>query len=214
MTKRPHGPPGIRGGPLSEEDQALWERTAQTLRPLQRRGSHLGPAADARSEHRRAETPAQPATKVMRPRAGVSAGPEPRPATKSSVPAPGGSDPKAVRRLKQGRIAIERRIDLHGMRQSEAHAALKRFLTGCHARGERWVLVITGKGAPSRGGWDDVAPDFLGADERGVLKRNVPRWLAEPELSAIVVGFAAAAAQHGGEGALYVQLRRPERAKP
>jgi DNA-nicking Smr family endonuclease len=44
-----------------------------------------------------------------------------------------------------------------------------------------------------------------------VLKRNVPRWLAEPELAAIVVGYTEAAVRHGGAGALYVQLRRKSR---
>jgi DNA-nicking Smr family endonuclease len=84
----------------------------------------------------------------------------------------------------------------------------------CHARGLRWVLVITGKGAPRRRNEDEdgYTPRF-GTEERGVLKRNVPMWLAEPELRAIIVSFTAAAIQHGGEGAIYVQLRNPERTK-
>jgi DNA-nicking Smr family endonuclease len=48
----------------------------------------------------------------------------------------------------------------------------------------------------------------LSEPERGVLRRNVPRWLAEPDLRSIVVCYTAAAASHGGEGALYIQLRR------
>jgi DNA-nicking Smr family endonuclease len=108
---------------------------------------------------------------------------------------------RQARRLRSGQVEIEARLDLHGMRQSDAHAALRRFLLACHARGVRWALVITGKGATARGG-------ASGEHERGVLRRNVPRWLAEPELRAIVISYTAAAAPHGGEGALYVQLRR------
>ena len=74
------------------------------------------------------------------------------------------------------------------------------------------VLVITGKGAPSRRrDEDDDYGVRFGEQERGVLKRNVPRWLAEPELRSIVVSYTTAAIQHGGEGALYVHLRRPDR---
>jgi len=123
-------------------------------------------------------------------------------------------DRKAARRLRGGQIEIEARVDLHGLRQSEAHSTLRRFLMSCQARGARWVLVITGKGAPRRRGEDeDNHASRFGREERGVLKRNVPMWLAEPELRAIVVSFTTAAIQHGGEGALYVQLRNPERTK-
>ena len=97
------------------------------------------------------------------------------------------------------------------MRQAEAHLALRRFLMSCHSRGLRWVLVITGKGGARRQSDDESDSFWAGANERGVLKRNVPMWLAEPELRAIVVSFAAAAIPHGGEGALYIQLRKPER---
>ncbi len=98
------------------------------------------------------------------------------------------------------------------MRQSEAHPALRRFLLKAHADGRRWVLVITGKGAPRGRSEEPEDAGYGREEERGVLRRNVPRWLAEPELRAIVVGFTAAAIRHGGEGALYVQLRRRERA--
>lgn len=128
-------------------------------------------------------------------------------------------DRKAARRIRSGRTEIEARIDLHGMRQSEAHSALRSFLHGCHARGVRWVLVITGKGRPSRAWEADHDDTASGArrgrddrpswhdDERGVLKRNVPRWLAEPDLRSIVVSYTTASPPHGGEGALYVHLR-------
>ncbi len=62
--------------------------------------------------------------------------------------------------------------------------------------GAKTVLVITGKGGAGSG------------NERGVLKRQVPMWLALPEFRGLVVGFSDAAIGHGGEGALYVRVRR------
>ncbi len=102
--------------------------------------------------------------------------------------------------LRRGKKSVDARIDLHGMRQSEAHGALLRFLHRAQGAGHSVVLVITGKGgAPGQGGL---------SDERGVLRRMVPHWLSLPDVRALVIGFDEAAAQHGGSGALYVRLRR------
>jgi DNA-nicking Smr family endonuclease len=101
--------------------------------------------------------------------------------------------------LRRGRLAIEARIDLHGMIQAEAHAALTGFLLRARAAGHAYVLVVTGKGGP---GYSDAFA------ERGVLRRSVPHWLRGPELRGIVLGFEEAARHHGGAGALYVRLRR------
>ncbi len=137
----------------------------------------------------------------------------PAPPAKAAPPPPlAALDRRKARRIGSGRIEVEARIDLHGLRQSEAHSALNRFLLAQHAKGHRWVLVITGKGAPRGRSEEPDDAGYGGGEERGVLRRNVPRWLAEPELRAIVVGFTAAAIRHGGEGALYVQLRRRDRA--
>jgi DNA-nicking Smr family endonuclease len=112
------------------------------------------------------------------------------------------------RRLKQrvarGREPIEARIDLHGMTQSEAHAALLRFLRRAQGNGAKTALVVTGKGSGKRSdsGARDAEP------ERGVLRRQVPMWLALPEFRPFVVGFDDAHVGHGGQGALYVRLRR------
>ena len=66
-----------------------------------------------------------------------------------------------------------------------------------HGDGATFVLVITGKGRPS-----------AAEGERGVLRRQVPLWLGLPDLRSLVVGFEEAHIGHGGEGALYVRLRR------
>jgi DNA-nicking Smr family endonuclease len=124
------------------------------------------------------------------------AGPNPTP--------PAELERRQARRIAAGKIAIAARLDLHGYHEGQARARLRTFLFAAHARGELTVLVITGKGArPAAGG--------PGERQRGVLRRNVPFWLAEPDLSAIVAGFSEASARHGGGGALYVRLRKPPR---
>ena len=91
-------------------------------------------------------------------------------------------------KVARGKVEIGGRLDLHGHTQAEAHSALIAFLRRSAARDKRTVLIITGKS--------------------GVLRRQVPHWLALPGLRDMVVGFETAAIQHGGEGALYVRLRR------
>ena len=109
------------------------------------------------------------------------------------------------RRMKQrvarGREAIDARLDLHGLTQAQAHATLSRFLHDASARGARLVLVITGKGKLSGMRGD-------GSGERGVLRRQVPQWLGLPEFRSLVIGFEDAHIAHGGEGALYVRIRK------
>jgi DNA-nicking Smr family endonuclease len=106
-----------------------------------------------------------------------------------------------------GKLPIDDVLDLHGLTQEAAHHRLRGFLMGSHADGLKMVLVITGKG----GGRSDGGADHWsgGAAPRGVLRRSVPMWLDEPELRAIVVSYSSAGVRHGGEGALYIRLRKP-----
>jgi DNA-nicking Smr family endonuclease len=101
-------------------------------------------------------------------------------------------------RVARGKEVIDGRLDLHGLTQSEAHTALLRFLRAATAREARLVLVITGKGGRGEG-------------ERGILKRQVPQWLSLPEFRALIIGFEQAHVVHGGEGALYIRVRRTRR---
>ena len=118
-------------------------------------------------------------------------------------------DRNSARKIRIGRIEIEARVDLHGLRQDEAHAMLRAFLFRSQSRGLRYVLVITGKGKTTSIS-DRSSRDI--ERERGVLKRNVPRWLEEPDIRSIVVSYTTAAIHHGGEGAIYVHLRSKDRA--
>jgi DNA-nicking Smr family endonuclease len=108
-------------------------------------------------------------------------------------PPPAALEPNLHHRLARGREALAARIDLHGLTQDAARAALTRFVDRAAADGWRAVLVITGKG--------------VGGD--GVLRRRVPDWLAEAPIRAHVAGVSEAHRRHGGEGALYVALKRP-----
>ena len=113
-------------------------------------------------------------------------------------------DHKTHRRMTQGRIAPEARIDLHGMTLAIAQPVLTRFVLDARARGARLVLVITGKGRP--GGPEAPLPVRPGA-----LRHHVPHWLHMPPLGAIVLQVRPAHPRHGGEGAYYVWLRRADR---
>jgi DNA-nicking Smr family endonuclease len=171
---------------LSEEERALWESVAKQVKPLRKKPRAAKPLAGAAETH--VETkPAAP--------------PRPVPSVQAAKPKP---TPPLVpigrrerSRLSRGRSEIDARIDLHGMTQLRAHRALLSFLQRAHADGATFVLVITGKG--KIGGTEE---------ERGVLRRQVPHWLGLPDLRDIVLGFEAAHVAHGGEGALYVRLRR------
>ena len=172
---------------LSDDERALWDTVTRAVAPLRKR------------KPKKSDEPlAAAAPAPLRPTRAVKASPPPAP--KAHVPPP--LAPLGRRRrskLARGSESIDDRIDLHGMTQADAHAALAHFLRRAQARGARVVLVITGKGV--RTGGD--APS-----ERGVLKRQVPHWLESAALRPLVIGFESAGATHGGSGALYVRLRR------
>lgn len=205
-------PPGRKpAGKLSPEERALWEHTASSIAPIKGKKGRVHAALEDAE-------PLPPAKRELAKSAGVKKAapppaappsmvhkPMPRPTPKPG-PAPTSLERKKTRKVSSGRVEIDGRIDLHGMRQSEAHIALTRFLHRAYADGKRWVLVITGKGAPMRTAVDERFERE--GEERGVLRRNVPRWLAEPDLAPIVIGFTTAAIHHGGEGALYVHVRK------
>jgi DNA-nicking Smr family endonuclease len=182
-------------GPDDNDDAALWEKVVETAAPL-KRGRNAAAPNPAKV--------AAPVAKAKPPRSVPVTTPAPKPAPKPShVPRAAPLDRQTSRHLDKGKIEVEARLDLHGMRQRDAHAQLRRFLMTAQARGLRHVLVITGKGAEQA-----AAKSFYEEDERGVLRNAVPHWLAEPEFASLVVSFSPAPRRLGGEGALYVRLRR------
>ena len=173
-----------RKRPLSEEERALWESVAKQVKPLRKHR-----AAKAQASQAETQAVAKPAV-------------PPKPIPARAVPAPKSPPPLAPlgrrerSKLSRGKQDIDARLDLHGMTQTRAHRVLFSFLQRAHSDGCTFVLVITGKGKAGSDG------------ERGVLRRQVPHWLSLPEFRALVVGFEEAHIGHGGEGALYVRVRR------
>ena len=115
----------------------------------------------------------------------------------------GGLDGNTKEKLKRGQLQPGARIDLHGMTAAAAHGSLLSFLAGAQARGVRLALVVTGVGNPK----SEESVEWMRAPH-GVLKQMVPRWLNEKAFVALVVGTAPAHIRHGGDGALYVYLRK------
>jgi DNA-nicking Smr family endonuclease len=119
----------------------------------------------------------------------------------------GGLDGRTEERLRRGAIKPDAKIDLHGLTEHGAHQALLGFLRTAQARRHKLVLVVTGKGA--RVASDAPFDMELNYRSRGILKAVVPRWLGEAAFAGIVAGSQTAHRRHGGDGALYVYLRKP-----
>ena len=175
----------VGGALLKLEDRILWEKVARSTKPMQGRMFPSLAAEDA-------------AKKPGKPVAGDQASPAEPPKTalspKKPKPHPGRLDDTTHRKLAKGRLALSGRIDLHGLTQGEAHGLLHSFLYRAHAGGMRHVLVITGKGSS------------LGSD--GILRQAVPHWFATPSFRPLVSAYEFAHRTHGGDGAIYVRLRR------
>jgi DNA-nicking Smr family endonuclease len=177
---------GKRRRVLSAEERVLWTAITKSIAPLRdsdtsedvETAEHIAPQIDKPS--------------AKKARLAEPAGNRPPP------PPPAALGRRMRTRVARGKEAIDGRLDLHGLTQSEAHTALLRFLRAATARDARLVLVITGKGGRGEG-------------ERGILKRQVPQWLSLPEFRALIVGFEQAHVAHGGEGALYIRVRRTQR---
>ena len=180
---------------LSDEEAVLWKGVTRSISPLRRLSKLRSEPVAPEPERPAAKTRSKPAAKPAGKPAFAALPVVPKPASPPPL-APLGR--KLKQRIARGSHDIDGRLDLHGFTQAEAHDALSHFLRRRQASGAKVVLVITGKGA--RGG------DAPG--ERGVLKRMVPLWLQLPEFRALVIGFESAAIGHGGEGALYVSLRK------
>jgi DNA-nicking Smr family endonuclease len=183
---------------LSTEDRILWSKVAKSTRPMAGRTAEMEAfeailVAEAESEE-----------KARAAKAGTT----PAPADPQNVPAPAKQpsghhhqlERPVKRKIAKGRLALEARIDLHGLIQSEAHGMLLDFLLRAHGRGLRHVLVITGKGSS------------MGSE--GALKRAVPLWFSKPEFRFLISSYETAAQHHGGDGALYIRLSRAKGDRP
>ena len=176
-------------------DREIWQKVTESVRPLGKRGD-APPLAPLPKIYIQEETRSLPMEWHTRP----------SPQPDNSI------DRRMQRQIATGRQEVDRSVDLHGMTQDRAFATLKRTVEGAIKRGDKTLLVVTGKGG-RRFNQLDATPaayrtradfDQLG----GVLRRMVPLWLEGPELKPFIQSYGTASPDHGGDGALYVILRR------
>jgi DNA-nicking Smr family endonuclease len=172
----------------SDEERRLFEETLKDARPLSKRKRPARSAAPAKSAA--AASPSVPLTVARK--------------TEGSP----GLDGNTAGRLTKGELKPEAKLDLHGMTEEVAHRALVTFLRAASARKLRLLLIITGKGK-KQPRFDEPFDLELESRARGVLRTMTPRWLAEPALAGFVADVRASHRRHGGDGALYVYLRKP-----
>lgn len=180
---------------LSADEHALWTHVTKSVRRTKAGGD---PPLIPDDDDDAAATEMSARPKQAKPRRRMAA-----PAPLPSAPPPialahgttAGMDRRTAQRLRRGKLDVEARLDLHGHTQAAAHRTLERFLHDGYMAGIRTVLVITGKG------------DRIGG-RPGVLRDAVPRWFNEIPMRQWVAGFSYAAPKDGGDGALYVRLKR------
>jgi DNA-nicking Smr family endonuclease len=182
---------------LGADEIALWLTVAKTI--ARRPGASLPqldpPGQVAAPLDGTGATGLRAASPVAQPAPAAAAGPR-APARLAPL------ERRLRQRLARGQVPPDAAIDLHGMHRQEAFVALRSFLARAQQDGAKLVLVVTGKG--ERGRETD--------GEAGILRKSVPQWLHGPDYRALVVGFEEAARSHGGTGALYVRVRRRDKA--
>ncbi len=182
---------------LTAAETELWHILTRHVEPLAGRASSGFEPEPAPAPPPVPPAPPAKSAKPAAPPAPAKSVPPPRPALPPLVPL----ERRLKRGLARGSHPIHAVLDLHGLRQDEAHARLRGFIARSRDQGASVVLVVTGKGARAA-----ETPEH--GEERGVLRRMVPHWLRMHDLRGMVVGFEEAAPHQGGAGALYVLLRR------
>lgn len=175
---------------IKPDEAALWDSITESVKPLKPNKRNLL----SKKEEPPSETPAT-AKQAQKKKHILPV------STPSSPQAPpvnpdANIDKRTLGRLKKGRMPVEARLDLHGHTRDTAHRALNAFIEAAYDNQRRCVLVITGKGLRASDG------------ERGVLRQAVPGWLSSGKLKQMTVSWQPAQPRDGGDGALYVLIRR------
>ena len=173
---------------LSADDRRVWQKIAETVKPMPPHydkatfaeilDSPPGPVEPVKCLPK--YLPVQAQHKIARPLPELAVGHMP------------GLDRRTAERVTRGALGIDARLDLHGLTRDQAQSRLMHFIARAYEMGNRAILVITGKGQAGS----------------GVLKSEVPRWLNLPHVRAKVLGFSYAQPKDGGDGALYVLIKR------
>ncbi|HYD23961.1 MAG TPA: Smr/MutS family protein [Croceibacterium sp.] len=180
---------------LSAGEAALWRRVTETVTPLSPLPLAGGAAGGPVSPGTASDTPS-PSPSHKRE------GDKPRPA---AAPAPRtdagpGLDASWERKLARAALEPDFTLDLHGHTLDQAHARLDAGLAQARAMGARLVLLVTGKPRP-------VDAADRGA-RRGAIRAKVLDWLAAGPHAGDIAAIRQAHRRHGGDGALYLVLKR------
>lgn len=188
---------------LSSEERSLWDRVAERATPLHPTQARPTPAPGISQKPKKPVVQQTPLAPFQVGQKANASRPHDimRPLVDRLTVAPVNMDNKSFGKMKRGKLKPEARIDLHGMTMAEAHPELVSFILGSQSMGRRLVLVITGKGKDRDDG--GAIPT-----RHGILRHQVPQWLALPPLSQAILQVTPAHLKHGGHGAYYVYLRR------
>ena len=201
MTKKPKTQKEkSKASTTGEDDMALWDGVASSVRVLEGREFMAGSADAEKVQNelkQKTKTPPkkQPAKKTAQPPTAQQALPTKPPLPELSLDNQPGLDKSTARKMARGQVKIEARLDLHGMTQDQAAGALEKFIESAYRNAKREVIVVTGKGGRTQG-------------EVGVLRQMTPQWLNREPNRSRIVAFSHAAPKDGGEGALYVRIRK------
>jgi len=178
----------------SKFEETLWQRVRETVKPLASRNlfhKSFSESLDEKPQRGKAHQSTKPIEKSgLFRRQEIHS-----PMASSQAQGKGGIDKRTDAKLRRGKLPIQAKLDLHGMRQNEAYSALTGFINGAYHQQKRVVLIITGKG-------------YRSVEAGGILRRLVPIWLGEDPFKDKILSFHTAQPRDGGEGALYVLLRR------
>ena len=173
---------------LSEDDRRVWQQVAETVKPLPV-SFDTATFTEILDSPRLGVAPVRALPTVM---PAMMRSKPVTPLPELAVGVMPGLDKRLAERVKRGVLATDGRIDLHGMTREQAQNRLIHFIARSYDHGLRKILGSTGKG--QAGG--------------GVLKTEVPRGLNLPVLRSKILGFSYAQPKDGGDGALYVLLKR------
>lgn len=186
---------------VSSEERALWDRVADTAQPLDPARPVVLPVPIGKKSKPVISPDPLPRFQVGQ-KASHSRANDVLPGIAERLSrAPVNMDNKAFGKMRRGKLKPEARIDLHGMTMDQAHPELLGFILNSQAMGRRLVLVITGKGKLRDEGGPMPA-------RHGILRHQVPQWMALPPISSAILQVTPAHLTHGGQGAYYVYLRR------
>lgn len=177
---------------LNPEEREIWAKLARSVNPLAGKAHPAMPeegaqAAEASSSKAPGRTAASPAQ-----------APAGKPPNRAPVPV---LDSTWERRIATGAIIPEMTVDLHGHTLHTAHQRLNQSLAMAVATGVRVLLVVTGNPRPA-------ATGPVGEKARGAIRAEIGDWLALSGHADAIASVRTAHPRHGGNGALYVILRR------